>query len=1254
MRLPSRADVGFPNPSPEDVARKYQEIIHETEWEEASPRLIVLIPSDDIGTFVPSENHHQNSSEVILLPRILAECGLPFGLEGMPWAGPELIMAKERNARHFGGSTHPTKQQQQQEYFVKRTSILAPPLDATYSSTLGWRPRPFHDRPPAVTYCLASCIQVQFDAGNLEPIVASLTLYSLPPANLLHHNSGAAETEARRKQVVYGKMSEEFYFPAGDWKGKVQLDLARSGDNDDSMDPELLESFHRRKHKALFSYDPDHISGGKQSLHIVLQLYKVTHADALGAYAAATGNAVQKGERRSSLRSRIKEKLKGKPEDPNGVPPSLADVTTARANTAFENHGTQFLTPLGFGVIPMYTQQSYGDKCTKTMKWPKGETKSTPIFSFPAIPESHEEFVERLALAVSMMAEKEQPEDVPTNTAPANGAPPSTIEPTLDQMRSSSTLSTMSLTSIESNYSNSPTPSKKISVARRIFQTQRKPPLLAPILSQPERRAKEDSKGGSKEICSLAARASIFVSELEIDFLQSMLFTPPELDLGEQKAGLPKLLVDVSGDSAIMLNPSSSSSDIGNRKRSCLVRLPISDEPCGYAEASEIREVLHLPARADKQYDVDSPPPYRAILNLLYLYPRLLRLLPTEVRSDDPGLRRNESADTNRYTVRVRLVQNALALDNNKEQVESLNRSLEAFHNSAPWAGPPMLHAVYTKISGGKASGSHNQLESLKQGIPMKDEIKMRLPSILDGSYYLQFTLFAVELTGDIPDDTSSASVTEGSHGDDCILSVTAIAETTVPLSSATRDPTSGTRVTTIIPNGCHRLKLGEFQLHIETRVVSSIHVSDPAVSTALRDFPIAQPEFDEGSSSSFRVLELVPSRSIIGRSTDNSNPIVDLKLPYTALFSAASESTMLGHCHLIFFMHLCNMVDRGLDSELDDPVSPQFIFDNIRSLFEVLRKVKKKLHFSPGQDTQRQIDKFLKILLDSIDEGLISNEHVDGADDESTDGIVDQVHLDRSRSNHSTNNGEDNGDDDADGPRDEGAVRLRHKDSIRHGVDIRISKSVSAIGAAGIPFLRVAYGVTKPGGKRMESDLSRNGVRLTHLFDDDVTVSTSLLSLTDPPKTENGRHESAEQNSLNLHEEATVISDEDNQSIKQSEPHPSVSIDTKRPPRSLGELGLAKRVRSAAQVMLAPCVAPSLANILTPRGSDDDKQIEPMQKIGDAKPTHGNHFGFAVSQCLHSRFLVCELIKFATPDSKLPPVFVHRVLTSMEKGLLK
>ena len=128
-RLPLRADVGFSNTPPAEYQQKQLEIMQETEWEEASPRLIVLVTSDDLGTAVEENNTNIH--------------GLP------PYAGPELVLAKQRNNVHFDRNQSASSSSSSPWVGLPasstanhpRYSMLAPPLDATFSATLGWRPQ---------------------------------------------------------------------------------------------------------------------------------------------------------------------------------------------------------------------------------------------------------------------------------------------------------------------------------------------------------------------------------------------------------------------------------------------------------------------------------------------------------------------------------------------------------------------------------------------------------------------------------------------------------------------------------------------------------------------------------------------------------------------------------------------------------------------------------------------------------------------------------------------------------------------------------------------------------------------------------------------------------------------------------------------------------------------------------------------------------------------------------------------------------
>mmetsp|Transcript_19066 Transcript_19066/g.27424 ORF Transcript_19066/g.27424 Transcript_19066/m.27424 type:complete len:161 (-) Transcript_19066:1415-1897(-) len=117
--------------------------------------------------------------------------GIP--LEGIPYAGKELWVVKQHNQEHFGNNdgtsagvtTSKNEQQDHQQHvsLANPTSVLAPPLGATYSASLGWRPRPFHDRPALQEYGLACPLQINVDFATTEPLICSMALYMLPVVN---------------------------------------------------------------------------------------------------------------------------------------------------------------------------------------------------------------------------------------------------------------------------------------------------------------------------------------------------------------------------------------------------------------------------------------------------------------------------------------------------------------------------------------------------------------------------------------------------------------------------------------------------------------------------------------------------------------------------------------------------------------------------------------------------------------------------------------------------------------------------------------------------------------------------------------------------------------------------------------------------------------------------------------------------------------------------------------------------------------
>lgn len=1089
LRLPMRCDVGFPNATPGEMQIKEKEIRLETQWEEASPRLIVLITSDNLGQAVVDDD--------------------------LPLAGKELLLAKKRNAQHFqapNGSFNTAIE-------PNRFSVLAPPLGATHSSTLGWRPRPFYDRPPGMLYGLASPLGVHLNCGDAEPLVCTLTLYSLG-----NTNQGQA----------YGKLSEDFTFPAGDWENKIDFDAARRDNGE--LDPDMIDEWRRRKHKALFAYDPLLLCGGDASLHLVLQVHRVSasiNVDSLSADTQSFEDTIKHTQHaKKSISRRIKNKL-GKLSGVKGAGGD-AEIATASTEEGLEKFGTQFLTPLCFGVIPfcpnhLYTGSIESDGMQNDqMKWPNGSKQVMHLYGFPLVPEDHGRFLERIT-ALALDERHKTAADVPEVASDPLVEPCSTSEGT--------------------------EPARK-----GIFNKMRSSARIMPSL-----------KSGDNESLRLTGRAFMFASFLGPDFTQAMMTDPAALGFEEPNGGsLPRLLVDFSGDCAIAVNPSSldGMSAADGRKRSDLIRLPKTPVPSGYLGASEVREMMYLPPRFDKRYDVDPPLSMRSIHNILFIYPRFLKFPGRDV-----GKGRQKTEIKYRYAVRVRLARFASMKEDGELE------PLKSVYNPVPWAGPPILDNVFTKV----LPLSSDKSVPSRDGVVFRDEIKLRLPMILDGTFQLQFSLVEVE------EDSGDASVQ-------------IIAKTNVPLSSSsTREASSGVRVTTIIPNGSHRLKLGDCQLQFETRLISSLHVADPTAATALRDFPI-----NLDRNETYRSLSLVPSRSVLGKSK-TAEPVVDLTIPFYQLFATASDSDLLSSVHLFIFLHLCNLVNHDReeifvstflsgDESRDD--NSKFLMDNVQSMFELLRKVKLTLASrSNAASAVHRIEYFVKDIIDSFDENLFTSSNKDetvSLGERYTDGSRGQtmVPLERSRSDQTavdrdgTARGDLVEDELENRESDGGAIHLRAKDSVRAEIDLRLSKTVSKMNVTGAPLSRVAYGATKTDRWKAEAEHYQSGARFSHLVDDDETVVTSFTYAGKDTKTEGPPSILASATWGGIDDDIVSVVD-----------RPTMAKQDAAELHSFADSNIAKRVRMAAQTIIAPCITPSVS-AMHDKNSPQNKPYD-LPKLG-------------------------------------------------------
>jgi len=1226
-RLPMRTDVGFPHPSMEEITQKQAEIRRETEWEEASPRLVVLVTGDDLGTAVQEDEDEElynreingdEYSQKIYDKEEKSDTAKRStirikrqGLPGMPWAGENLIQAKERNNRHFSRNLEqlplPSVSLSSRDGGAKKAAnMLAPPLDAIYSGTLGWRPRPFHDRPPGLNYTLVCPMSINFAIGNMEPLVCSLALYSLSK----------------------GKISEEFYFPAGDWEGKLQLDALqerlqtatnKSGDNEDTIDPgdenDLLKQLWiKRKHKAIFAHNlwalGENESGNDNAdynLYVVLQVFKVTHVDSTSAYWAngVMSNSYRKDDKKN-WKKKLKRRFKTGSKKVENFDADETDVEKAlyRSNAIFDAYGMQFTSPLCFGITRLFPEDC--DPMSRHNMWPRGQVQQgMDLYLSPSHSESQDDFLQRLRKVVS--------------------TPPKV---------KASTVSDLSKISEEASR-NIIVEEDESDASASLADDSTTPSLLSPLKKKKSARRNKVQKIVSKKDQAIMSSKTIedtplipgsvtlFTSNLDVDFLQSMLITPPELidkvsiktttNAGNKNEKpkeiiLPRILVDASGDSAIMVDPKKTAN---SAKRSDLVRLP-STRLAEHLDSSEFREVLFLQPERQKIFEFSD---HKSLLNLLYLYPKLL-----VINSSESGTKNN--IRNHRYTVRVRMVRN-LSITTKDGIIENRNEVLTSFHNPASWSGPNLLPSVYTRIPRDScddhtANRRQQNTDDSPAGIPLRDEFKMKLPTILDGSHFLQFSLFAVELHDSMDEIQSKGSHDSYSSGeeDECGISLSPLAEMSIPLSnSTTRDPKSGVKATTIIPNGCHRLKLGNFQLQIETRLVSSIHISDPAVAAALREFPIASKNGQlgpRGNVESFDEMVISSRLSTVGRSaTSRGHENVPVKIPYPKLMASASRSALLSHFHPLFFLHLRNLTKTG-SGEQDIEISEQFIVNNMQSLLVLFTRVK-SLFLSPSRDYDRlRLRIFIKAIVDSFDE-LSYNTTGQVRDNE--DDIASEFHA--SNSNAHTTDPEIVTEDHKE-KFDGGAIRKRTSN-----IGIRISKTYSTLETANeVSFSRVAYGASKSDHMRLEAELGSSVGGIRTLFDDDETVATlstmrsirhaesqqpveSSKYILEKPSTRSPFNPKKADNNNSMTSSSTNISGGDKR-------NDSNDIDMAAFQQSISELQIGKRVKSAAQVMLAPCatVTPGLAAFLckpSPRNVNASFEASELKEESNNAPNESS-----------------------------------------------
>jgi len=1077
--------VGFPRATEEEINSKQLEVAREAQLEEISPRLIVMLSSNDVGRPL------NRTVDSIFDKNVLRN--LKYKLKGMPFASKEMYMIKNMQKKSsIVLKDDDSKVDLRERIEHNQFSIFAPPIDSIVSSSEMWKSPPFSDRPVGLSHAVAIPLCIKFSAGNKEPLICTLALYSLPKASQV--GSG----------TLRGKISEDFIFPAGDnWGDLLENEkasdfIARQFGMKDNTNGNRRKG--RKIKKALFSFDtmalPRNENNDVDSLYLVLNVHKVSHRDAGMGYNNKHNRKTTGGF------------FFGATGGGTSTPSSHQDVISAnkRANDVFNTFGCQYTTPFCFGLVPLFPKDmEFENNNNERIEWPHCVTQCMAIFSHPAHPESHDAFLDRISnIARTTNLHSHIIDEVPVS----NGDNYSFDD-------DSNIIAVSSDDSISSQNGGSKRVRSKFNFRKR---KNSKTPLL------------DTASNVDNNVQLLDATAIFCTSKAGPDFAQLLLQQPPLLDREESRnQNSPRLLVDACGDCAIMLNPELK--ETSKQNRSNLIRLPQSSRPSGYLDSYEIKEVLYMPFQYDLPYYSSLHFGPRAPINVLYLQPSLLKKVS---KSNDSDKFRNLC-----YSVRVQLVQKQV-IEDDTGSTSSTFVPIKCIYNPTP-GGEALLESVYTKIP----LGCTEKLAAVDiyRGIPLQDEIKIRLPDMLDGSHYLKFCVYSIVLKSD---DNDNSALIENALGDMLI-----------PLSSnSTKESIYGNRVTTVIPDGLHRIQIENFQLQVKSRLASTIHICDPKVAAIIRDFVYAGKNMFETTSDT-----------------------IDKYCEISCVLSKASNQSIYSNFSTLVFMCLRSFANVGQlqynysSKRLLASTETSLILELLHSLLTIITKSKKSLDRS---ENQHQWKRLMKIVLDTFDEYYFNNNIKKMSSSTMSIRSISNISVE---SESNANNGEDTQFNQKEVERFE-YPQKRSTEKTKY-TDMKILHARYADNAT--PFSRTAYGVSKIDMMKAEAELYDEFQTLSELHEDDETVFTATTLHSHIKLTPSV-------NSFSIKKSRTTdsVSRAPSRILKYSRSSADTVVSPSDHFRSFSPLdrarSMARRVNNLAQVFLAPCTAPDVdASIHSP-----------------------------------------------------------------------